>query len=301
MQELLAAFVPVADEVHRLQNSGDVEGLWFRGLSEAGHYAGRTAPTDTRQGIYAATPAGELLVSRNTTRRDSILELLRGALQSWEGKDRAARLGAPPAGDPPRRPEARYPAGGLALVVHARDLNEQQAAGDWRAAALNRDRAWFTADEARAFVPEASVGAKRAIAPDLLRRIARLHLVDFVRGQTSPFRPEDVQQTSMEARVTAVSEASVEIEFQGRFRMEGAGLPEGRPRGYAPLVLGRASWDPVEGRFRAFEWVAAGPRWGATKYNGRSDDLEPRAMGLVFRLAKPGDRVPPAFVWAYGR
>ena len=45
--------------------------------------------------------------------------------------------------------------------------------------------------------------------------------------------------------------------------------------------------------------VAAGPRWGATQFNGRYDDEGPAGMGVLFTLAPSEDRVAPAYHWAY--
>ena len=53
VQELAASFVPAADEAHFLKVMRGAEGDLFRAVAEKGHYAGRTVPTSTRQGIYA--------------------------------------------------------------------------------------------------------------------------------------------------------------------------------------------------------------------------------------------------------
>ena len=58
MQELVAKFVPVADEVSRLQRDAEPDCRFFQGFSEKGHYGGRTKPSNTRQGIYAVTATG---------------------------------------------------------------------------------------------------------------------------------------------------------------------------------------------------------------------------------------------------
>ena len=43
--ELMSGFIPVADEVHRLQTGEDRECRLFQKIAEQGHYAGRTQPT----------------------------------------------------------------------------------------------------------------------------------------------------------------------------------------------------------------------------------------------------------------
>ena len=56
-------FVPAADEVWHLQNRKDAECRLFQAIAEQGHYAGRSRPSTTRQGIYACTPSGRFLAS----------------------------------------------------------------------------------------------------------------------------------------------------------------------------------------------------------------------------------------------
>ena len=51
-----------------------------RELAEQGHYAGRTRPTNTRQGIYAAAPSGVLLASVNTRSAERMAAMLEEAL-----------------------------------------------------------------------------------------------------------------------------------------------------------------------------------------------------------------------------
>ena len=46
-------FVPVAENCSYLQRQEDAKGEFFRLIAEQGHYAGRTQPSATRQGIYA--------------------------------------------------------------------------------------------------------------------------------------------------------------------------------------------------------------------------------------------------------
>lgn len=131
----------------------------FRVIAEQGHYAGRTVPTNTRQGTYALTPSGEFLGSINTNNAEAMARMLRSALAKWESMPRAKRLQASdPAAvaDQIRRPERMFPTDGLALRVFSRDLPRANATGDWRGRAWNQDYAWFKREEAIAFVPSGS-------------------------------------------------------------------------------------------------------------------------------------------------
>jgi hypothetical protein len=322
---LARKFVPAADEVGSLQRKSNAspEAEWFRTVAEQGHYAGRTKPTDTRQGIYAAAPSGVLLASINHNDPRRVAEMLRKALAAWDAMPREKRLPATAlekgsAGGP--RWESLYPEGGLVLRVTSRDVGRAEASSDgsrssdWRASAWNLDFLWFRKDEASRFVPaERTAGARTTVPDALVRRIVRLHLVDDVRGQTPPFPDSAVEKATIESEVVGVKENLVTLRLvgearvvqRGRWAVEGfrdMNAPVEHERGFDGKFLGRATFDAGTGRFTAFEMVALGSRWGATQYNGRADDPGPAPMGVVFSLASdaPADRVAPAAMWEYG-
>lgn len=317
---LARKFVPVADEVGHLQRkrTGGPESEWFRTVAEQGHYGGRTTPTDTRQGTYAAAPSGVLLASINHNDPRRMAGMLRDALAAWDAMPRERRLPAAALEKAPKgRPrwESLYPEGGLVLKATSRDVGpRERAPGDWRAQAWNLDALWFRKDEAIAFVPAgAEPGAMAEVPAPLVRRLVRLNLVDNVRGQTPPFPDDAVERASLRSEVTAVEGDLVTLRLTGdvrvvhRGRWRGADFgdakaPSEQERGFEGTLLGYATFDRSKDRFTAFEMVALGSRWGATQYNGRADDPGPAPMGVVFSLAgdAPADRVAPAAMWEYG-
>jgi hypothetical protein len=314
--ELAAKFIPAADEVYRLQNGSDAECRLFQKFAEEGHYGGR--PGRTRQGTYAATPNGVLLASVNSNDAKRIADMLRSALAKWEKLPRVERLLAEdPKGQGPalRRAERYYPEGGLVLHVYSRDLPREDVAAGWRGKAWNQDYAWFKKEEARQFLPQGfRMGQKSEVPVPLIRRIARAHLVDNVRGQTSPFDEKHLEKARLTAEVTAAEAGIISLRFEGETRAaaEGTwsvgGLRGGRnltpqKRGLETRLLGKATYDVKRERFLTFELVAVGTRWGATQFNVRRDDLGPAPMGVLFTLASasPSERIAPAFFnEAYG-
>src|SRR5712691_1389326 len=76
-------FIPVAENCSYLQRQRDAKGEFFRLVAEQGHYAGRTQPSATRQGIYACTAEGRLLASINTRPAEPMRGMLREALERW--------------------------------------------------------------------------------------------------------------------------------------------------------------------------------------------------------------------------
>ena len=314
MQERLASFVPAADEVHRLKKIDSPEGELFRKIAEQGHYAGRTRPTTTRQGIYATAPSGELLASVNTRSAERVLAMLDEALEAWgrmpEGERYLSADQRPDRGG--WRWRELYPVDGLVLRVHSRDLPRDDPPDDWRADASNRDYAWFRGDELRGSLPQAlTPGARRAVADPIVRRLARLHLVDNVRGQCPAFADAHVERAELTAEVAATDGGRVELALEGSTRTVARGKwpvagyrdmhdPAEQERGVETSLRGQAVWDTESGRFVAFELLALGTRWGGTQYNGRGDDLAPGRIGFAFVLAGDDERVAPAPIRQYG-
>lgn len=316
VQSFLVRFVAAADEVHRLQNGKDTECRHFQRVAEQGHYAGRTYPTDTRQGIYACAPSGVLLASINSNDPEKVAGMLQAALAKWQALPPGDRLlAAKPSADGSRnRWLERYPADGLVLRVNSRDLPRDKVTEDWRARAWNQDFAWFTRNEARQFLPSTTAPGSRQTLPDpLTHRIARCHLLDNVRGQTTEFPEESIQQAGLTSEILRNDGGLISLRLRGSAHLVQKGTwpvggfedmhhPSAQERGFDAKLLGMATYDLKQECFTVFELVALGSRWGGTQYNGRQDDLAPMPMGVAFTLAgdTPSQRVVPAAIWSYG-
>jgi len=301
--KLAACFVPAADEVYRLQNlrtGTDPECRLFQKFAEQGHYR---RPGATRQGTYCVAPSGVLLGSINSNDPRRIADLLEKSLVKWRTLKREERLlPADPAKQLAdiRRPERFYPRDGLVLYVTSRDMPRdakaaKPAKGGWREFAWNQDFAWFTRREAKQFLPpEPKPGKKHHLPLPMLHRIVCAHLVDNVRGQTSPFEESQVKKARLTVEVTAVDGGVISL------RLEGETLTaRDRPskHGLDLRLLGKATYDRFLERFLTFELIALGTRSGGTQLNDRRRDLDPAPIGLLFTLAGDGpcERVAPAF------
>jgi len=298
-------FIPVAENSSALERQQDDKGEFFRHIAEQGHYGGRTYPTTTRQGSYAFTPEGQFLAAVNTREATGMEGMLRTGLDRWKA---GYRLGGPApvqlSADAPE--ESGYPIGGLVLEVAARDLprDVDERPDDWRKIAWNLDYAWITRDEARAFVPEPrAVGGRRALPRAVVRRLARFHFRDFVRGEPFAWPTEAIRAAALTAETVAIEGDTVRLALQGGLHLEyeaGWTRPEDHeerryPTGYDATMRGEATWDEARGAFTAFTLVAVGPRWGASQYNNREDDLGPAPLGIAVILAgdAPSDCTPP--------
>jgi hypothetical protein len=301
-------FVPVAENCSYLQQQVDAKGEFFRLVAEQGHYAGRTQPSATRQGIYACTAEGRLLASINTREAEPMLGMLREALDRW--RDRRADAGRPelPASyEPDPRYRREYPSDGLVLKVYTRDLPravEPGLAGGHRDA-VNYDHAWFTKEEAASLVaPDVRAGTQYPVPEPIVRRLARFHLLDNVRGETPMWRADDVQRAEMMLTVTAARSDRLELRLDGAVCSAARGTWAVRPfrerlsdieRGFDCRLAGFLQWDRPRARFVRFDLLAVGTRWGGSEHNVRWDDLGPAPMGVAFELAEDGpwDRIPP--------
>ena len=220
VRELAAKFIPAADEVGRLQSGVDAECRLFRKIAEQGHYAGRTRPSRTRQGTYATTADGTFLASWNKNDPRFVARKLREALENW---DRLKAEGRKFLGEDQleiaqlNRADRFFPEGGLVLKVNTRDLPRDPPQQGRGADAWNQDFAWFAREEARRFLPaELEPGRTHAVPRALVERLARFHLLDNVRGQTSPFAARAIEDATLTSRVTAVDGDVVSLRLEGR-------------------------------------------------------------------------------------
>lgn len=286
--------------MQNLQTGTDPECRLFQKFAELGHY--RT-PGATRQGTYCVSPSGVLLGSVNSNDPKRILDLLDKSLAKWQALSREERL-LPT--DPKKqlaeikRPERFYPEDGLVLYVTSRDMPRDEgqpkaARADWRETAWNQDYAWFTKTEARQFLPpEPKMGAKQDVPGPVVNRIACAHLIDNVRGQTSPFDESQIKKARLTAEVTAVDGTVVSLRLDGE---TSTAVDGPRKHSLDMRLLGTATYDLAKERFVTFELVAVGTRAGSTQLNGRRNDTDPAPIGILFTLAgdTPCERIAPAF------
>jgi hypothetical protein len=302
--------------VHRLQVGKDPECLLAQKIFEQGHYAGRTQPSNTRQGIYAAAPSGFMLASINTNDPIAMAGMLRRALDKWNAMtpfERSSSVDVEAQAKQINRPEAKYPEDGLVLRVFSRDLPRENLPKDWRGSAWNQDYAWFRRDEVLSMMPaKMAKGAQQAVPAPILNRLVRLNFVDNVRGQTPAFAEKDIVRADLTIEVVSVNGGVADVVLRGSSRVEAAGRwavagyrdmnSPSEQKAYIDLKLfGRAKYRVETERFTSFEMVALGTRYGATQYNGRTDDAGPAPIG--YALVKAGntsaERVAPANYWNY--
>lgn len=305
----------VADEVHPLQSGKDPLAKFFQTIAEQGHYAGRTVPTNTRQGIYAFAPSGAFLASINTRSPKAMAEMLDRASERYAAMSEAERLGTEL---PPRaaRIEDRFPKDGVIFEVFVRDLPREAADGGraleaWHKTARNQDQLWWRAPRLERFLPTPiEVGREVEVDPAFVERLATAHLVDHVRGQTPPNPKESIRGTKLFAQVTAIEGSQVHFALRGEIAIEVSGKwvvtdareseNPVRQRGMRGNFHGHGIYDRSALRLEEFTLLALVLRHGATQYNARAHDQDPAPMAFAIRLAAMGTApIGPAHYWSY--
>ncbi|MDE2887315.1 MAG: hypothetical protein OXR72_03815 [Gemmatimonadota bacterium] len=247
-----------------------------------------------------------MLGSINTRDAAPLLEVLEQSLERWRKR--------PDSSDSPDISETypvdprlgwSYPENGLVLKVTVRDLPRNSGDVDPR---HNIDFAWFTKEEALSLVPENAGHGQTFRAPDFFtRRLALNQFIDTARGQSHGWKDEDLKDGEISLTVETVQSDLVRLRTAGRIHLEGepsfesnphSGLTVDKPRGLKLDLYGRLAYDPIRRKFKAFDAVATGDRWGCTTYNVRFDDPGPAPIGFALELASdnPIDRTPPASI-----
>jgi hypothetical protein len=299
--ELTKRFVPATDEVWRLQQGTDPESVFFQQMAEHGHYGG--SPGTTRQGIYVCSPSGKFLASINSNDPNRVLAMMERGLKAWDELPAEEKRLSPNSAIKPRhRWEDSFPKDGLVLSMITRDLPPDCDPSKPCATKWNQDQVWFSKGEARQWLPQdPKPGDQHPLPQELVLRLARLHLVDTVNGQTSAFTPGQVAGSQIATEVQDRQGGRVKVKITGTTK--GDAQARGRrasDNGVETRILGHATFDLDKGAFVEFQMVALGTRWGRTELNGRRRDPESGPVGFVFELA-PADAPPiaPAFIRNY--
>lgn len=315
VQELAKSFVAVADKVEPYQNQkgkpdATAESAFLWSLSrQRKDFQGLPG-----QGVYVATPSGTLLAFRQTDHDpERILALLKESLEGWNRMDPKVRRGREGGRgeDETWRGESSLPADGLVLQLFVRDLPRKDGtpaakfAGMW-----NQDFVWFTRDEVRSMIPESRRIGERHAAPDrIVRRLAKVHFIDLVRGVTPAYEDNHVEKAEMAFVIERVEGDLVQFKIEGATRAERKAKPNPRIEtdygtGYEGNISGRATFDGSKNEFVSFEMVSVGTRWGGTRHNTRleDNDVAPNPIGYALRLLPKEDRTDfraPLYVNGY--
>ena len=304
----------MATDINSAQHRKDAEGRYFRKIAEQGHYAGRTRPTATRQGLYVATADGHLLASVNSTQADRVLKMMKQGAAKWQQRVALGAVNTKKTNEKFRRDKnysVPFPKDGLILGETCRDLPRpnDRSFKNWR---HNFDNVWLTNQEVAAFKPKAATkGQKYKIDDAVIGRLAQFHFVDQVNGEASSWDESDIKKAWCGAEVVEVASDGIKVKLTGHVkcvkpptgnRNPYSGKRIDKERGVDLKISGYLVYNPKSDRFKSFDLVAHGPRWGAATYNFRHRDMGPQPIGFAFKMleTKPENMTQPKFlVWGY--
>lgn len=241
--------------------------------------------------------------------------MMEQALENWEHREtQHGRFRIEEVQEPDTLFAWAYPEDGLVLHLGVKDLPRQVKARPWRFRdSHNQDYVWFWREEMLSMVPPDAVAGESFPTPEgVVRRLVRFHLIDSVRGETSPWPSEALRDVEMALTVTGVTPEWVDLELFGHadlceegdwctFPPRESVYKRGemccviRERGFDAKLLGYLSFYRQAQRFARFDLVAVGSRWGATTFNNRREDVERAPMGVAMTIAgrEERDRTPP--------
>jgi hypothetical protein len=195
--------------------------------------------------------------------------------------------------------EDSYPTDGLVLTCFSRDLPEDGDPGSERLPTWNRDAAWFSKDEAERLIPaNAQLGDQFEFPDFFVNRMAKLHFVDMVKGQTDAYQESEIEGSQISGTIVEIEGSEITIDITGTTHGEvDFGL---YARSLNTELIGKAVFDRDDKKFRSFEIVAIGARTGRTRFNDRRSQMAATPIGFVFELAEP-DAAPvvPGIIWSY--
>jgi hypothetical protein len=298
--KLSTQFVTVADEVYMLypedqwnldRVKNDPAHLFFKKFGESvpkenWHHPG------TKQGVYMMGPNGEYLEAKFAAAVNSadILARMKRALNRWETlKSERGYQGLPiPPAKPTHPPEIT---GQLIFRVNSRDLPRGNGDQSGRRITAEEQRnnnvwsdftkwawneSWVGLPSVQSFVPKSNQ-AEEVNQRDL-RSIARIALLDNVRGQNPEWREQDIKSISFTMRRITTKNGLQTIQYTGL-----ANISDGR-KSYLPTCYGEGIFNPETQRFNSLDLVWIGPRSGSAQFNQRDKDQGPAPMGITLSL-----------------
>lgn len=265
--------------------------------------------TGTKQGVYAMTADGEYLGAKFVgTRKNQVLKLMREALQKFDklAKERGYRPKPVPVKKTNNSWIKRKAQSGLFLVSNSRDLprgSDLNPGKGWQKWAWNQSWLEYTRSEMMSFIPRS--GRKAKVPDGVLRKMARKHLIDNVRGENPGWKSRDVRKIAMTTEILQAKNGFITVRLQGSFtaytgelgsssQYRGHDLVKSGMQGFTSKLHGRAIFDTGAQKFIFFELVAVGTRVGGGKYNARGTDIEPAPMGVSFILEDQYDKPLPS-------
>jgi len=236
-----------------------------------------------------------------------VQRLLTTALKAWgtaSSEERSLKTFAK--GKPDARFDFHPPVDGLALRTTMRDL-PREGLKQSNLAIVNFDHVWLSNEEMNSIIPsDPAVGDSFKLNDKLTKKFARYYFLDSVRGESEPYRNQHIEFADISFSIVKATDQIIKMKISGRCKVNRPATGKKNPysgqvisknMGSNLLVYGIAEVDRSLARFKRFEMLAVGTRWGGSTYNFRGDDLASSPIGFGFQLIADvsTDPTPPRF------
>ena len=267
---LQTRFIPVAIDQAYQRRQKDNEGKFYQKIA---NQSPRKVGRGTTQGLYTADASGKLLAFTNNRSPERVQRMIQTALT----KHQPVKVAPLAKGTPDARFNPEPPKGGLVVRVTSKVLGGyEEPENEFRRIfqqSLGRDNLWISANEHAAL-------AKGHLPQNLLKRIARFHLVDNTRGEPSMWNDNEIKKLEGTLR-------------NGQLRTTVQLKTAKGDRGYEAELLGRI--ETKAGKITRLDIVAKGEFWGEGTYT-RNAPKGRFPLAIAFTLADgkdAADTIPP--------
>lgn len=225
----------------------------------------------------------------------------RGLLE-WQKLPAKTRTAKPPKSEPKHRWESNYPKDGLVLRETVRYLSDKPVDAKNEKPRFNFDFVWFSADEAKQFLPESpKVGDEYKVPQHLYHRFARHHLLNTVQGENGTYHAHEVTG-ELGVKILSVDGQKVRIRVSGSSRAIAKTENDAhwRARRIEAEILGFAVFNHKSAKFEKFDLVAKGKIYKSGDLN--SDSKKAQSIGWYFALTDPNEpsaKISPTHLYAY--
>lgn len=253
------------------------------------------------------TPSGQFLSSKNTLNSNEARGVLNSGLRRWRSFKANEPKSVP---NSSARTESQLPKDGLILREVMRDLPRPVVGKHaWR---HNLDYFWLLKEDYLSLVPQdKKEGATRVVEGNFKRKLLQYHLVDSVRGESSPWEESNILDGQIETTITEINDEQIKLSLRGNAKIAQAPSGQRNPfsgkrvnkeRGVDMKIAGEMTFNRKSETFDRLDLVAVGERWGTDVYSFRHTDPGPQPIGFAFEIlpAESRNRPKPAHTgWGY--
>jgi hypothetical protein len=298
-------FITVAANDWFERQRRDAAGKFFRSVANQGPRTGEGG--STRQGFYALTATGKLLMYRNTHDTLWFRDFLQSSIKAWDrlpAGDRQIPGHKLPKFEVDEALHHTVPNKAIVLNARSRILN-RDSAGQYQEVPVPRgekafghltalDHVWILEEEWTGLLRQAKVAAGRQflLPKRLSHRLARFHCWDNTRGEAAAWENGDIKLLKIIVKSTAGVGAGKE---STAFELGGSMILSNKERTFVARLRGELEFDPRTKRPTRFDLIVVGDHQGDGPYTkGGRPGFAP--LGIHFTLAdpkKPQDSIPP--------